>query len=258
MELAGVSAIVTGGASGLGAATATRLAERGAKVVIADLNDTLGTDLAASIGAAYQRVDVRNTDEVITATDLALSLGELRVLVNCAGIAKPARTIGRGGEYSAAQPLEDFQRIVDVNLVGTFNAVRIAAVAMSRSSELEYGARGVIINTSSMASFEGQVGQASYSASKAAINGMTLPLARDLSSIGVRVNTIAPGLVDTPIYSVVEDPESFKRELARDVLFPRRLGVADEFARLAIELITNDYMNAEVVRLDGGARLRAK
>lgn len=259
MELRGVSAMVTGGASGLGAATARRLAARGARVVIADLNDELGAEVAKEIGGAYVRTDVTSEADVIGCVDEAAGATEpFRVLVNCAGIAKPARTVGRGATYDAAQRLDAFRRIIEVNLIGTFNCIRLAAVAMSRAPELDGGGRGAIVNTASVAAYDGQVGQASYSASKAGIVGMTLPVARDLAAIGVRVNTIVPGLFETPIYDVVDDPATFKETLKRDVLFPKRLGTPDEFATLAVEMLANDYLNAECIRIDGGARLRAK
>lgn len=258
MDLKNVSAVVTGGASGLGAATAAALSRRGTQVVIADLDDERGETHASAIGAIYMRTDVRDTGEVVAAVDAAVELGPLRVLVNCAGISRPMRTIGRGGTYDSAQPLEKFEHVIGVNLVGTFNVIRIAAVAMSQNEPLDDGARGVIVNTASVAAFDGQVGQASYSASKAAIVGMTLPIARDLAAIGVRVNTIAPGLIDTPIYDSMDNPDEFKAALKRDVLFPDRLGRPEEFSRMVLEIATNDYMNAEVVRVDGGVRLRAK
>jgi NAD(P)-dependent dehydrogenase (short-subunit alcohol dehydrogenase family) len=257
MELDGISAIVTGGASGLGAATARELAKRGARVVIADLSDDKGKAVAESIGGTFAHVDVTRTDDIIAATELATTLGPLRALVNCAGTGWAQRTIGKGG-YETAHDLNAFRRILEINTIGTFDFIRIAATAMAATEPLADGERGSILNTASVAAFDGQIGQASYSASKGAIVGMTLPIARDLAAIGVRVNTIAPGLIDTPIYGEGPGSEAFKEKLKRDVLFPRRLGVAEEFATLAVEVLANSYMNAEVIRVDGGARLQPK
>ncbi|MCM3884381.1 SDR family NAD(P)-dependent oxidoreductase [Frankia sp. R82] len=258
MDLNAVSAIVTGGASGLGAATVRRLAARGARVVIADLDDARGSAVADEVGGVFVRVDVTSAEEAIAATEQASALGPLRALVNCAGIAWAARTIGRAGGYDAAHDLDAFRRVVEVNLIGTFNVTRIAASAMALTEPLADGERGAIVNTASIAAFDGQIGQAAYSASKGGIVGLTLPLARDLSVAGIRVNTIAPGLIDTPIYGTGPEAAPFKEKLARDVLFPTRLGRAEEFASLAVEALTNTYLNAEVLRLDGGARLRPK
>jgi NAD(P)-dependent dehydrogenase (short-subunit alcohol dehydrogenase family) len=258
MELNGISAIVTGGASGLGEATARQLAAKGAKVVIADMNAEKGNALAGEIGGAFVTVDVTNTEQVIAATDAAKELGPLRALVNCAGIGWATRTVGKGG-YESAHDLEVFNKVIQVNLVGTFNCIRIAATAMAQTDPVDDdGSRGAIVNTASLAAFDGQIGQAAYSASKGGVVGMTLPIARDLRAVGVRVNTIAPGLIDTPIYGTGEASEAFKAGLSKDVQFPKRLGKADEFASLALELITNDYMNAETIRIDGGARLGPK
>jgi len=258
MDITGAAALVTGGASGLGEATARLLAARGARVVVLDLDEERGPAVAEEIGGLFARADVRDEAEVTAAVEAAAGLGPLRVLVNCAGISIPARTIGRDGEYASAHDLGAFQFVVGVNLIGTFNCVRLAATAMARTEPDADGQRGGILNTASVAAFDGQIGQAAYSASKGGIAGMTLPLARDLAVVGIRVNTIAPGLIDTPIYDKAPDPEAFKERLKRDVLFPPRLGTAEEFASLAFELLTNPYMNAEVVRLDGGARLRPK
>lgn len=257
MELQGTVSMVTGGASGLGAATARLLAERGATVVVADLADDKGSELADSIGGVFAHVDVTKTEEIIAAVDLARGLGPLRSLVNCAGIGWASRTIGRGG-YETAHDLEAFRRVLAINTIGTFDCVRIAATAMAATDPLADGARGAIVNTASLAAFDGQIGQAAYSASKGAVVGMTLPIARDLAAVGVRINTIAPGLIDTPIYGEGEASEAFKEQLKRDVVFPKRLGTAAEFASLALELLTNDYMNAETIRIDGAARLQPK
>ncbi len=258
MEIAGAAAVVTGGASGLGEATARLLAERGARVTVVDLDEERGTHVAAEIDGRFAKADVRSEPEVIAAVDAAMELGPLRVLVNCAGIGLPSRTIGRDGAYDSAHSLEAFELVVGINLTGTFNCTRIAASAMSRGEPDADGQRGAIVNTASVAAFDGQIGQAAYSASKGGIVGMTVPLARDLAVAGIRVNTIAPGLIDTPIYDKAPDPAAFKEHLKRDVLFPPRLGTSDEFASMVLELVTNDYMNAAVVRLDAGARLRPR
>jgi len=257
MQLEGIAAIVTGGASGLGAATARELASRGARVVVADIADDKGKAVADEVSGAFAHVDVTQTADIIAATELAKTLGPVRALVNCAGIGWASRTIGKGG-YETAHDLGAFRRVVEVNAIGTFDAIRIVATAMAQTEPLADGERGAIVNTASVAAFDGQIGQASYSASKGAIVGMTLPIARDLAVVGVRVNTIAPGLIDTPIYGEGPGSAAFKENLKRDVIFPRRLGTAGEFASLAAEVLANSYMNAEVIRLDGGARLQPK
>ena len=226
-------------------------------MVVADLADDKGAEIADSIGGVFAHVDVTNTDDIIAAVDLARGLGPFRALVNCAGIGWASRTVGRGG-YETAHDLEAFRRVLAINTVGTFDCLRIAATAMAATEPLADGARGAIVNTASLAAFEGQIGQAAYSASKGAIVGMTLPIARDLAAVGVRLNTIAPGLIDTPIYGEGEAAEAFKTTLSKDVVFPKRLGTPDEFASLVVELLTNDYMNAETIRLDGAARLQPK
>jgi NAD(P)-dependent dehydrogenase (short-subunit alcohol dehydrogenase family) len=257
MELDAVAAIVTGGASGLGAATARELARRGARVVVADISDDKGKAVADSIDGVFAHVDVTSTGDIIAATELAKTLGPVRALVNCAGTGWAARTVGRGG-YETAHDLAAFRRILEINTIGTFDCIRIVATAMAQTDPLADGERGAIVNTASLAAFDGQIGQAAYAASKGGVIGMTLPVARDLSAIGVRVAAIAPGLIDTPIYGEGPASEAFKEKLKRDVLFPKRLGVADEFATLAVEMLANSYMNAEVIRLDGGARLQPK
>jgi NAD(P)-dependent dehydrogenase (short-subunit alcohol dehydrogenase family) len=258
MDINGVSAIVTGGASGLGAATARLLAQRGARVVIADMKDDEGSTLAGELGGAFCHTDVADAGDVIAAVETAGELGPLRVLVNCAGIGWATRTIGKDGQYESAHDLALFRKVVEVNLVGTFNCIRLAATAMSRLEPLADGERGAIINTASAAAYDGQIGQAAYSASKGGVVGMTLPVARDLSAVGIRVNTIAPGLIDTPIYGKGEASDAFKARLQEGVLFPKRLGRPDEFATMALELVTNSYMNAEDIRLDGGIRMPPK
>jgi NAD(P)-dependent dehydrogenase (short-subunit alcohol dehydrogenase family) len=255
MKLDGTSALITGGASGLGEATARRLADRGVKVVIADLNVAAGDQLAGEIGGVMATTDVTSEEQVRAAVDAAVELAPLRAVVACAGIPSMRRTLGRDGSYESAHSLDMFRRVVEVNLVGTFNVVRLAATAMSHNKPDEDGARGAVVMTSSVAASDGQIGQIAYTASKAGIVGMTLGLARDLAVVGVRVNTIAPGLIDTPIYGEGPEAEEFKAKLAADVVFPRRLGHADEYAEMALSLLTNSYVNAEVVRLDAALRM---
>jgi NAD(P)-dependent dehydrogenase (short-subunit alcohol dehydrogenase family) len=258
MELANTSAIVTGGASGLGRATAQALSARGVRVVVADLNDERGAAVAAEVGGAFAHCDVTDTDPVIAAIEAATALAPLWSTVNCAGIGWPQRTIGRDGEYASAHGLDIYRKVIEINLVGTFNVCRLAATAMSHNEPDADGCRGALVNTASLAAEEGQIGQVAYSSSKGGVVGLTLPLARDLAVVGVRANTILPGLIDTPIYDGRPDAEEFKLKLQKDVLFPRRLGVASEYASLAVELLANSYMNAAIVRIDGGARLGPK
>lgn len=258
MDLTGASAIVTGGASGIGAASARRLAARGAKVVIADLKAEDGEKLAGEIGGAFVTVDVTDTAQIEAAINKALELGPLKALVNSAGIGWAQRTIGRDGEFGSAHNLDFYKKVIAINLIGTFDAVRLAATAMSRNEPDESGQRGAIVNMASVAAFDGQIGQAAYSSSKGGVVGMTLPVARDLSAAGIRLNTIAPGLIDTPIYGTGPESEAFKAKLGESVLFPKRLGQPDELASMVEELLTNSYMNAEVVRVDGGIRMPPK
>ena len=253
MDIAGASAIVTGGASGLGAATARRLAAEGVHVVVVDLQDDLGEAVAAQVGGAFVNADVTDVDQVEAAVATAVRAGPLRILVNCAGIAPPARTLNREGE---PHPLSLFEKVIAINLVGSFNCIRLAASAMADTEPLDDGERGAIVNTASVAAFDGQIGQAAYSASKGGIVGMTLPIARDLSAIGVRVNTIAPGIMDTPLLAGL--PEPAKESLGQQVLYPKRLGTTEEYAETAHFLITHSYMNGETVRMDGGIRMAPK
>ena len=256
MELTGASAIITGGASGIGEATARRLSALGARCVIVDLDEGKGKELATALRGEFAKADVSNTEEVQAAVDAAMGLGPLRVLVNSAGIGFIGRTVDREGKPF---DLGAFERVLRVNLVGSFNCLRLAAAAMAKTDPVDSeGQRGVIVNMASAAAFDGQTGQAAYSASKGGVVGMTLPIARDLRAIGVRVNTVAPGLIDTPIYGEGEGSDKFKAHLAQNVLFPKRLGHAEEIASMVLELVTNDYMNAEVVRVDGGVRLPPK
>ncbi|MBV9952592.1 MAG: SDR family NAD(P)-dependent oxidoreductase [Acidimicrobiia bacterium] len=258
MDINGISAIVTGGGSGLGAATARLLAQRGAKVVVVDMQDDKGEAIAKETGGVFVHANVADTDEVIAAVEAAKEMAPLRGLVNAAGIGWATRTIGRDGEYSSAHDLDVYRKVIEVNLIGTFNCIRLAATAMSQNEPLDDNERGAIVNVTSVAAFDGQIGQAAYSSSKGGVVGMTLPVARDLSASGIRLNTIAPGLIDTPIYGEGEGSEAFKAKLGESVLFPRRLGRADEFASLAVELLGNSYMNAEVIRIDGGIRMPPK
>jgi NAD(P)-dependent dehydrogenase (short-subunit alcohol dehydrogenase family) len=258
MEISGSSAIVTGGASGIGEACARALAAKGATVVIADLNAEKGEELAKELGGVFVSVDVTNTDDLKRAVEQAEDLAPLRVLINSAGIGWAQRTIGRDGAFESAHDLDAYKKVIAINLIGTFDAIRLAATAMSRHEPTASGERGAIVNMASVAAFDGQIGQASYSSSKGGVVGMTLPVARDLAASGIRVNTVAPGLIDTPIYGEGEASEQFKANLGKNVLFPNRLGRPDELASMAVELVTNSYMNAEVVRVDGGIRMPPK
>jgi NAD(P)-dependent dehydrogenase (short-subunit alcohol dehydrogenase family) len=258
MDISGASALVTGGASGIGAAVARRLASAGATVVVADLQAERGRALAAEIGGEFVSVDVTDTGQILAAVEQASGLGPLRVLVNSAGIGWAQRTIGRDGEYFSAHDLAAFSKVIAINLVGSFDAIRLAASAMSRLEPCETGERGAIVNIASVAAFDGQIGQAAYAASKGGLVGLTLPVARDLAAAAIRLNTVAPGLIDTPIYDFAEDSETFKAKLGESVLFPRRLGRPDELASMVLECLTNPYMNGETVRVDGGIRMPPK
>jgi NAD(P)-dependent dehydrogenase (short-subunit alcohol dehydrogenase family) len=257
MNLNGTAAIVSGGASGLGEATARMLAAAGATVLIADLNKDGGERVASEVNGLFARTDVSDETSVQAAVDAAVAAGSpLRAAVSCAGIGWAARTVARDG---TPHDLASYSRVISVNLIGTFNLMRIAAAAMARTEPVDGdGQRGVIVNTASIAGIEGQTGQIAYSASKGGIIGMTVPAARDLAAIGVRVNTICPGIIDTPIYGFNGQAEEFKARLISPVVFPKRMGRADEFGLLVRSLIENDYMNAEVIRLDGGIRFQPK
>ncbi|HEY2305405.1 MAG TPA: SDR family NAD(P)-dependent oxidoreductase [Streptosporangiaceae bacterium] len=257
MDLTGTAAIISGGASGLGEATARALAAAGSTVVIADLNADRGEAVAAEVGGKFVQTDVADEASVTMAVDVAAALpSPLRVIVNCAGIGWAERTVNRDG---SPHSFATFRKVIDINLIGTFNLMRIGAAAVARTEAVDSdNQRGVVINTASVAGIEGQTGQLAYSASKGGIIGMTVPAARDLAAIGMRVNTICPGIIDTPIYGTGPGSEDFKARLAAPIVFPKRMGTAAEFAQLARSLIENDYMNAEVIRLDGGLRFQPK
>ena len=258
MDITGASALVTGGASGIGAAVVRQLAQKGAKVVVADVQEERGQALADEVGGAFAKVDVTDTAQIQAAVEQAAELGNFRILVNSAGIGPAQRTIGRDGEFDSAHDLELYKKVIAINLIGTFDAIRLAATAMSHNQPDAEGERGVVVNLASVAAFDGQIGQAAYSSSKGGIVGMTLPVARDLSASGIRVNTVAPGLIDTPIYGEGEQAEEFKAKLGQSVLFPKRLGQPAELASMVVECVRNPYMNGEVVRVDGGIRMPPK
>ena len=249
MNISGQVFIVTGGASGLGEVTARMLVDAGGKVVIADMQEAKGQALAQELGASFVRCDVSLESDAKAVVERACALGTLMGLINCAGIAPAEKTVGKTGPHS----LEVFSRVVQVNLIGTFNMTRLAAQAMSANTPQASGERGVIINTASVAAFDGQIGQAAYSASKAGVAGMTLPLARDLSRHGIRVMTIAPGIFATPM--VAGMPEPVQASLAAAVPFPSRLGQPSDFAKLVRQIMDNDMLNGEVIRIDGAIRM---
>ncbi len=255
MLIDNTSALVTGGASGLGEATVRALVRKGAACTIFDRDEARARVLAEELGGAtgYAAGDVGDAAAVEDAVAKATEAGTFRIVVNCAGIGWAQRTIGRQGE---PHDLEAFKTVVAVNLTGTFNVMRIAAGAISKTVPLDDGERGVIVNTASVAAFEGQIGQISYSASKGGIVAMTVPAARDLAPVGIRVCTIAPGLMDTPLLGLL--PEEQRRALGSGVLFPRRLGYPAEFAQLVVSIAENGYLNGETIRLDGGLRMPPK
>ncbi len=244
--------IVTGGASGLGAATARMITEGGGKVVIADVQAEAGAALAAELNGQFVKCDVTSEADGQAVVAAAVALGTLRGLVNCAGVAPAVKTVGKDGPH----PLDVFQRAVNINLVGTFNMSRLAAEAMGNTEAGEYGERGIIINTASVAAFDGQIGQAAYGSSKAAVAGMTLPMARDLARSGIRVMTIAPGIFETPM--LMGMPQEVRDSLGKMVPFPPRLGMPKEYAHLAKAIIENVMLNGETIRLDGAIRMQPK
>jgi NAD(P)-dependent dehydrogenase (short-subunit alcohol dehydrogenase family) len=259
VDVDGAVALVTGGASGLGRATVEKLHAQGASVVILDLPSSAGEQVAKELGdrAVFAAADVTDPEQVGAAIDAAAGLGTLRVTVNCAGIGNAHRTAGRKGPF----PLEDFTKVLDVNLVGTFNVIRLAAQAMSENEPLTgdaggTGDRGVVVNTASVAAFDGQIGQAAYSASKGGIVGMTLPIARDLASLAIRVCTIAPGLFHTPLFATL--PQEHIDSLGAQVPHPSRLGDPSEYAALVAHIVENPMLNGETIRLDGAIRMAPK
>ena len=256
MQIQGIGAVVTGGGSGLGEATARALAARGARVAILDLGRSKGAEVAKSIGdaAIFCEADVASEEQVTAALDRAVEeFGGIQVAVNCAGIGSAGRTVDKTGKPF---DLKLFELTLRVNLVGTFNVLRLAAARMSRNQPNEENERGVIVNTASAAAFEGQIGQCAYSASKGGVVGMTLPIARDLSTLGIRVNTIAPGLFGTPMLLMM--PQEARDYLASQIPFPRRLGKPPEFAALACHIVENPMLNGETIRLDGAIRMQPK
>ena len=255
MDVLSTVALVTGGASGRGLATARRLLRSGAKVVIADLPRSDGAAIAAELGedARFSPTDVTSETDVQAAIALAYdTFGGLNLIVNCAGIAIAQRTLTKEG----AHPLDAFQKVVNVNVAGTFNVIRLAALRMQNNAPNAGGERGVIVNTASVAAYDGQIGQAAYAASKGAVVGMTLPIARDLSRVGIRVMTIAPGLFKTPMLAGL--PEVVQNQLAQTVPFPNRLGDPDEYGQLVVSILENAMLNGEVIRLDGALRMPPK
>jgi NAD(P)-dependent dehydrogenase (short-subunit alcohol dehydrogenase family) len=251
MNIQGQSALVTGGGSGLGEAVARELARLGAKVAVLDINAAGAQRVASDIGGVAATCDICDTASVIAALDAATAAhGVTRIVMNIAGIGTAKRIVGKDGSPA---PLEDFERVIRINLIGTYNVARLAAARIVALPPLEDGERGVMVNTASVAAFDGQVGQEAYSASKGGIVGMTLPLARDLAQFGVRVCTIAPGLFHTPLMAQL--PENVQQTLAASIPFPKRLGKPEEFAELACHIVSNGHLNGEVIRLDGALRM---
>ncbi|MEE4596063.1 3-hydroxyacyl-CoA dehydrogenase [Streptomyces sp. DSM 41524] len=250
MNIAGSVAVITGGSSGLGFATAQRLLDAGALVALVDLPSSDGAAVAAKLGdrAIFAPADVTSEQDITAALDAATQLGNIRIVVNCAGIGPAGRVLGKKGPF----PLSDFARIIQVNLIGTFNVIRLAAERMSSNEPVD-GDRGVIVNTASVAAFEGQIGQAGYSASKGGVVGLTLPVARDLASLHIRVVTIAPGLFETPMLAGL--PEEAKKSLGDQVPHPNRLGHPEEYAALVQHIAENPMLNGETIRLDGAIRM---
>ena len=252
MQIAGKVFIVTGGASGLGEGTARMLAANGAKVVVADMQADKGAAVAADIGGVFVKCDVTQEADGQAAVDAALKLGKLFGLVNCAGIAIGEKTVGKNGPHALAA----FTKTVTINLIGSFNMIRLAADAMAKNEPEATGERGVLISTASVAAYDGQIGQAAYSASKGGIVGMTLPIARDLARSGIRNMTIAPGIFGTPMLFGM--PQEVQDALAASVPFPSRLGKPEDYAKLVHQIVTNEMLNGEVIRLDGAIRLAPK
>lgn len=252
MEIRDNVFLITGGASGLGAATARMFAAEGGKIIVADLNQDAGAALAQELGGVFVKCDVSREDDAIQAVEAATRLGVLRGLINCAGVAPAIKTVGKDGPH----PLDAFTRTISINLIGTFNMIRLAAAAMAKNEPNAGGERGVVINTASVAAFDGQIGQAAYAASKSGVAGMTLPIARDLSRNAIRVMTIAPGIFETPM--LLGMPQEVQDALGAMVLFPPRLGKPVEYAMLAKQIVENPMLNGEVIRLDGAIRMQPK
>ena len=256
MQLSGRAAVVTGGASGLGEATARALASEGVKVAIFDVNETRGPEVAADIGGVFCKVDVTSDDSVDAGLAAARAAhGQESILINCAGVGNAIKTASRDKQTGEIRsfPLQNFEKIIQINLIGTFRCIAKSAAGMLTLEPGEHGERGAIVNTASVAAEDGQIGQAAYSASKGGVVGMTLPIARDLSNEGIRVNTILPGIFNTPLLQAA--PDNVKAALAAQVPFPKRLGMPEEYAALALEMCRNSYFNGEDVRLDGAIRM---
>ncbi len=253
MDIDGSAALVTGGASGLGLATARRLAASGAHVTLVDLPTSPGASVAADLGARFVPADVTDPEQIAAAVALAAEAGPLRVLVNCAGIAPPAKVLDRDG---VPTPLDLFERVLRVNLVGTYNVIAQASAVMSRNDPDAAGDRGVIVTTASVAAFDGQIGQPAYAASKGGVAAMTLPIARELARHAIRVMTIAPGIMETPMLKGL--PQAAQDSLGEQVPYPARLGAPDEYARLVLAIVDNGYLNGETIRLDGAIRMAPK
>ena len=249
MDIANKVFIVTGGASGLGAGTAKMLTQHGARVLLADLQDEAGETLAKELGQRYVHCNVTQEQDAQTAVATALEMGKLFGLINCAGVAPAAKTVGKQGAHA----LDVFQKVVTINLIGTFNMIRLASEAMSKNDAEPTGERGVLINTASVAAYDGQIGQAAYAASKAGVVGMTLPVARDLAPLGIRCVTIAPGIFGTPM--IFGMPQPVQDSLAASIPFPSRLGRPEDYAKLVHQIITNEMLNGETIRLDGAIRM---
>ncbi len=253
MQIQGSSALITGGASGLGLATARTLAAAGAVVTILDLPSSAGAEIASELGGVFSSGDVTSAEDAAAAVAAAQAAAPLRIVVNCAGIAPPAKVLDREGNPAV---LADFERIVRINLVGTFNVLSQAAAVIAKNDATETGDRGVIVNTASVAAFDGQIGQPAYSASKGGVHAMTLPVARELARYGIRVCTIAPGIMETPMLMGL--PQAAQDSLGQQVPFPSRLGRPDEYASLVQQIVENGYLNGETIRLDGAIRMAPK
>lgn len=253
MQITGQGALITGGASGLGLATARRLASAGAQVTIIDLPNSAGEEIAAELGGVFAPADVTSAEQVAAAVASAQAVAPLRVVVNCAGIAPPAKVLDRDGSPA---DLDAFERIIRINLVGTFNVISQASAVMAQNDATDDGNRGVIVSTASVAAFDGQIGQPAYSASKGGVHAMTLPIARELARYGIRVCTIAPGIMETPMLAGL--PQAAQDSLGQQVPYPSRLGRPDEYAALVEHIVANDYLNGETIRLDGAIRMAPK